>query len=104
LGLATVTRDRQTWIANFVLRIFSFEAIEETLSDWGYMTEKLEGQTFVQRQFASPEEQEQVLEKLQEIGIDPTGKETEGHLLAEFYLSRPVKEVAEVPIKQLVLT
>ena len=68
------------------------------------MTEKLEGQTFVQRQFASPEEQEQVLEKLREDGIDLTGKETEGHLLAEFYLSRPVKEVAEAPIGQLALT
>ncbi len=87
-----------------MLRIFPFDAIEETLSDWGYMTEKLEGQTFVQCQFASPEEQQQVLEKLRENGIDPTGKETEGHLLAEFYLSRPVKEVAEAPIGQLALT
>ncbi len=33
--LPAITRDRQPWIANFVLRIFPFDAIEETLSDWG---------------------------------------------------------------------
>ncbi|MGI9381982.1 MAG: class I SAM-dependent methyltransferase [Methyloligellaceae bacterium] len=102
--LPVVTRDRPPWIANFVLRMFPFDAIEETLSDWGYVTEKLEGQTFVQRQFASAEEQEQILEELREKGIDPTGNETEGHLLAEFYLSRPEKDVAAAPIEQLSLT
>ena len=86
-----------------MLRIFPFDAIEESLSDWGYMTEKLEGQTFVQRQFASAEEQEQVLEKLRENGIGPTRKETAGHFFAEFCLSRPVKEMAEAPIEQLSL-
>ena len=30
------------WMANFVLRLWSFEPIEETLSDWGYVTEKLQ--------------------------------------------------------------
>ncbi|MFQ5626223.1 MAG: class I SAM-dependent methyltransferase, partial [Methyloligellaceae bacterium] len=33
--LPVITRDRQPWIANFVLRMFPFDAIEETLSDWG---------------------------------------------------------------------
>ena len=102
--LPAVTRGRPPWIGNFVLRIFPFDSIEEVLSGWGYVTEKLEGRTFVQRRFASAKEQEQVLELLREQGIDPTGKETEGHLLAEFYLSRPVKEVAEAPIEQLFLT
>jgi hypothetical protein len=98
-----VTRDEQPWIANFVLRMFPFDAIEETLSEWGYTTEKLHGQTFAQRQFASVEEQEQVLEHLVKRGIDPTGKESEGQLLAEFYLSRPAKEAVAVPLDQLVL-
>lgn len=102
--LPVVTRDRPPWIANFVLRMFPFDAIEETLSDWGYVTEKLAGQTFVQRQFASAEEQEQILEELREMGIDPTGNEEKGHLLAEFYLSRPVKDVVEAPIERLSLT
>jgi SAM-dependent methyltransferase len=99
--LPAITRDRQPWIANFVLRMFPFDPIEETLSGWGYVTEKLEGQTFVQREFASREEEGQILENLREGGIDPAGKEAEGSLLAEFYLSRPIKEAAEMPIERL---
>jgi predicted TPR repeat methyltransferase len=99
--LPAVTQGRSPWIGNFVLRMFPFDSIEETLNDWGYVTEKLEGQTFVQRDFASAEEQEQVIEQLREQGIDPTGKESEGQFLAEFYLSRPATEAAETPIEQL---
>ncbi len=99
--LPAMTQGRSPWMGNFVLRMFPFDSIEETLKDWGYVTEKLERRTFVQRRFTSAEEQEQVLEQLRERGIDPTGKETEGHLLAEFYLSRPADEVAEAPIERL---
>lgn len=102
--LPSVTQGQAPWMGNFVLRLFPFDAIEEILSDWGYVTEKLEGRTFVQRRFASAEEQEQVLEQLRECGIDPTGKESEGHLLAEFHLSRPAKEAAEAPIERLLAT
>ena len=48
------------------------------------MTEKLERITFFQRRFAAAEEQEEVIGQLRERGIDPTGKESEGQLLAEF--------------------
>ena len=99
--LPTLTEGRPPWIANFVLRLFPFDAIEATLNDWGYVTEKLEGQTFVQRRFASADEQEQVLEQLGDQGIEPTGKEIGGHLVAEFYLSRPAKDVASFPIARL---
>lgn len=99
--LPAVTRGRAPWLANFVLRMFSFDGIEKTLNDRSYVTEKLEGHTFVQRRFASAEEQEYVVGRLREQGIDPTGKESEGHLLAEFYLSRPANEKAEAPIKRL---
>lgn len=101
--LPVVTCDRPPWIANFVLRMFPFDTIEATLSDWGYVTEKLEDQTFVQRQFASAEEQEQVLAQMRDQGVDPTGTERGGRLLAEFYLSRPVEEATETPIDQLAL-
>ncbi len=47
------------------------------------------------------EEQEEVLGRLRERGIDPTGKEAEDQLMAEFYLSRPVHEVAAAPIERL---
>jgi SAM-dependent methyltransferase len=99
--LPAVTQGQSPWIGNFVLRMFPFDSIDETLKDWGYVTEKLEGRTFVQRHFASAEEQDQVLEQLHKQGIDPAGKETEDHLLAEFYLSRPAAEVAEAAIGEL---
>jgi len=102
--LPAMTQGRSPWIGNFVLRMFPFESIEETLKDWGYVTEKLEGRTFVQRRFAAAEEQEEVLEHLRDRGIDPTGKESEGYLLAEFYLSRPAHDAAEAPIERLLAT
>ena len=99
--LPVVTEGRQPWIANFVLRLFPFDAITKSLEKWGYVTEKLEDQTFFQREFASDEEQEKVLKQLRDLGVNPTGKEAEGHFLAEFYLSRPMKDAAEVPIERL---
>ncbi len=91
----------QPWLANFVLRMFPFDDIEQTLYQWGYVTEKLEGETFVQREFNSPDEKTQVLEQLCDIGIDPTGMEDSGHLLAEFYLSRPAAQAVETPLRDL---
>ena len=99
--LPAVTQGQAPWMGNFVLRLFPFDPIEESLSEWGYVTEKLEGHIFPQRQFYSPEEQEQVIEQLCERGIDPAGQESEGRLLAEFYLSRPAADVARCPIEQL---
>ncbi len=99
--LPAVTQGRSPWIGNFVLRMFPFDAIEETLNDWGYVTQKLADQTFFQRRFASADERDQMVEQLSDQGIDPTGLETEGDLLAEFYLSRPIKDTAEIPIERL---
>ena len=99
--LPSMTQGRSPWIANFVLRMFPFDAIAKTMRRWGYVTEKLQGQTFLQRRFATPEEQEDVIHKLRHHGINPTGKESEGQLLAEFYLSRPAHEVAAAPIDKL---
>ena len=101
--LPAVTEGQSPWLANFVLRMFPFEPIAEMLNERGYATEKLEGHTFVQRKFASDEEQEQVLEQLCEQGIDTAGKEAEGHLLAEFYLSRPIRDSVATPLGQLAL-
>ncbi|MDH5525698.1 MAG: class I SAM-dependent methyltransferase [Nitrospirota bacterium] len=99
--LPAVTAGRKPWIANFVLRLFPFDAIEKSMEKWGYVTEKLAGRTFFQRRFASDQEQEQVLRQLRERGIDPTGMEAEGHFLAEFYLSRPRQDALEMPIGDL---
>ena len=99
--LPAVTRGARPWFANFVLRMFPFEAIAETLGKAGFVTEKLSQRLFVQRKFASRDEQDQILEKLTERGIDPSGKETEGYLLAELYLTRPREEAVQVPIERL---
>ena len=99
--MPVVTSGRPPWLANFVLRMFPFDGIEQTLREWGYVTEKLEARTFIQREFASADEREVVLEHLRVQGLDPTGKEASGHLHAEFYLSRPRLEAREVPIEQL---
>lgn len=99
--MPAVSKGRQPWLANFVLRLFPFDSIEQSLGNCGYVTEKLEGETFFQRQFASGDEREDVLGKLRDHGVDPTGKESEGHFLAEFYLSRPAAEVAKMPLGQL---
>ncbi|MEM9029603.1 MAG: class I SAM-dependent methyltransferase [Pseudomonadota bacterium] len=99
--IPVVSSGRQPWLANFVLRLFPFDSIADSLAQRGYVTEKLVGQTFVQRNFASAEEQEQVLQLLQERGLDTEGKEDEGHYLAEFYLSRPLRDIDEMPIEHL---
>jgi hypothetical protein len=99
--LPAMAKGQSPWMANFVLRLFPFEPIETALADWGYVTEKLEGETFIQRRFASPEEQEGMLRQLRERDIDPEGKEAEGHLHAEFYLSRPAEEAGRMPLRDL---
>jgi hypothetical protein len=100
--LPAVSEGRPPWIANFVLRMFPFDTIAGSLSGWGYVTEKLDGQTFAQRRFFSDDEQDLVLDQLQDQGVDPSGKEAEGQLHAEFFLSRPAREAAELPLSRLV--
>jgi hypothetical protein len=90
------------WIASFVLRMFSYRSIENALARHGYVTERLEGVTFVQRRFHSASETEETLSVLQRQGVDPAGREAEGLLHAEFFLSRPEAEVAEAPLGRVV--
>lgn len=99
--LPAVTQGQLPWLGNFVLRMFPFDAIEETLTKWGYVIERLVDRTFVQRNFASVNEQEQVLEQLRDGGIEPTSGEVEGQLLPEFYLSRPTADAVDVLIERL---
>lgn len=99
--LPAVMAGRSPWIANFVLRMFPFDAIEETLADRGYVTEKLEGQTFLQRRFESDDEQDQALNQLREQGFEPTNEEVDGNLVAEFFLSRPKRDAEEMSLESL---
>jgi hypothetical protein len=90
------------WVANFVLRMFPYEPIADALAEFGLVTEKLEGITFVQRRFHSKDEFLSTLDTLEELGIDPVGKESEGLLHAELYVSRPAADVEEVPLDDIV--
>jgi SAM-dependent methyltransferase len=76
------------WMAHFVLRMFSYAPVAESLSELGYDTVQLGG-VFKQRRFASAEEQAGVLDALAVAGIDPDGLEADGWLYAELHLSLP---------------
>ena len=99
--LPAVARGRPPWMANFVLRLWDFEPIEATLSDWGYVTEKLENRTFRQRRFVTDDERARAQRRLRERGIDPAGKEADGHLHAEFFLSLPAVDAGQVSLNTL---
>ncbi len=89
------------WMAHFVLRMFSFEPIKEALAEKGYVTAK--GTNAVrQRKFASKQEQEQVLERLIDMGVDPSGFETEDWFYADLYVSRPLADTTLVPSSELI--
>ncbi len=90
------------WLAMFVLRMFPYEAAAATLASGGLVTEKLRGMTFVQRRFQSENEFREVLARLDELGIDPQGLESEGLLHADFHLSRPRTEAAARPLADLI--
>jgi hypothetical protein len=78
------------WMAHFVLRMFSYDPIAESLSELGYETVHIEG-LFKQRRFASAHEQALVLDNLSAAGIDPQGLETDGWMYAQLHLSVPPK-------------
>ena len=99
--MPAISREQPAWIANFVLRIFPYQPIQNCLETWGYETEKLEDKTFLQRKVASTDEQEKIIRQLRDRNIDPSGQEADGNLMAEFYLSRPTEEVRQQPLHQL---
>lgn len=99
--LACVEGRPAPWVAAFALRWVRYESIAGVLSDYGLVTEKLEGHTFRQRRFADDAERDYVIEEVVGMGLDPDGKEAEGYYHAEFYLSRPREETLESPIQTL---
>ncbi len=89
------------WVASLALRWVSYDDIAETLSKYGLATEKLDTHTFIQRRFTDPEEHEYVIGELEKMGVDTEGKESEGAYHANFYLSRPLEEIARVSLEEL---
>jgi len=81
-------RSERPWMAHFVLRMFPFDPVTDVLDTLGYETSHVEG-VFPQRRFASPQEQQQVLDTLASVGVDPRGLESDGWLYAALHVSRP---------------
>lgn len=93
---------RSPMVASFVLRMYSYAEFEDELSRFGLVTEKLDGVTFVQRRFSSTSEFESTLTRLDSMGVDPTGKEADGLLHAELFVSRTPEAIREQPLGELV--
>lgn len=86
------------WIASFVLRMFDYGPVARMLEGRGYVSERLPGRLFRQRNFADAAEQAHVEEVLRGRGLDPEGLESEGAYLAEFFLSRPKADAEAAPL------
>lgn len=86
------------WVAAFVLRMFPYDRIGETLAQYGLVTEQLSGVSFPQRRFASESERETALSEVRGRGLDSAGMEDTGRYYADFYLSRPAADVARQPL------
>lgn len=86
--IAAASGDRLPWMAHFVLRMFPYDPVAESLAPLGYQTHQVDG-LFKQRRFASPREQSQVLDTLAGAGVDPAGLEAEGWLYAQLHISLP---------------
>ena len=99
--LARADHRKPPWVASFVLRMFPYEQIARRLADFGLVTEKLEGRTFVQRAFESQDERDGTLQKLQDLGLSSRFEEKLGCFVTEFFLSRPADEVARHPLGKI---
>ncbi|MFQ5799488.1 MAG: hypothetical protein ACE5H0_12470, partial [Bacteroidota bacterium] len=93
--------DMPPWVASFVLRMFPYNEIEQTLTAAGLSTERLQGNLFSQRCFSTPQEQQHVAEELMRLGLDPSRELTDDRYYAEFFLSRTPDEVSERPLEIL---
>jgi carnitine O-acetyltransferase len=85
--------DRRPWMAHFVLRMFPYGPVADSLRPLGYETVPVEG-LHRQRRFASPREQAQVVARLRDAGVDPDGLEADGWLYAQLHLSLPSDALA----------
>jgi hypothetical protein len=93
---------RSPWVASFVLRMFDYAKIANTLNCRGLETERLNDVTFVQRRFQDKSELQSVIDLIKSRGLDPSGKEDNGFYHAELYVSRPAAEVRHVRLSDIV--
>jgi SAM-dependent methyltransferase len=96
------SRRKPPVVASLVLRMFPYDEIAAELSRHGMVTEKLEGITFVQRRFNSSDEFGAAIDRLEKLGIDPAGKEADGLLHAELFVTRPKESAERTPLAEIV--
>ena len=94
-------RETPPWVASLCLRTVPYDPVAECLASHGLVTEQLEDVTFPQRQFADVGERDAALERLAALGIDPTGKESEGSYHVDVYVSRSAEQAEALPIADL---
>jgi SAM-dependent methyltransferase len=100
--LLQIVRDpHDLWLAIFVLRVFAYDEIADTLARYGLVTEQVSGLTFRQRRFADREEHEAANHDVVLRDLDPTGKEAEGWYHADCFLTRPAAAAAKTPLAEL---
>lgn len=90
------------WVISFVLRMFPYDDFIATFADYGMVTEKLAGSTFVQRRFRDKDEFERSLSALRSLGIDTKGFEADGLFQAELFVSRPEADARAMPLDDIV--
>lgn len=90
------------WIVSFVLRMFDYDEISRELLDFGLVTEKLAGVTFMQRRFRDAEERDGILAAIAARGLDGSELEANGYLHAELYVSRSAEQVAAMPLHDMI--
>ena len=100
--LEKIPRQQRPWVTCFPLRISDFQEPISEFIRLGLRTEWPTKLTFRQRKFLDEAERSRVMQHLQKMKLDPTGKEADGYLHAAFYLSRPNADVMRIPFKQLV--
>lgn len=97
--------DSRPRMAHVVLHMFDFGTSKEMLTRHGYVTEKVSHvfrqRQFPQRQFVSAEERQQVLDRLERMGIDATGVEATGWHFAELHVARPEEIVKAIPLDEI---
>jgi carnitine O-acetyltransferase len=88
------------WMMHTVLRMFDFAPAEEALAQCGYVSHR-SPLLLKQRRFASRQEQERILIRLCDMGIDPSGFEAEGWLYAHVMLSRPAAHADAASLQRI---
>jgi hypothetical protein len=97
-----VRRNDPPWIAAFMNRTAPGDELAAALAPLGLSTEKFDGGSFAQRRFESAAERDRALSVLQNLGLDPAGKEADGWLHADLYVARPAHIASAVPLHRMI--